>query len=278
MAETVIFLVILFLALLATIIPVAVQAGLTHLKLTDTEASVNTLAQFLAEHLTLTLWTLGVLFVVSGILLAIHCLVVAGSLRTYLEAERAAVAGPIDRFYAFRLDAFWEAATDGFWRVFWIYNLAWGLAGVIATLPLMLGLMVMVLLTNPGASMMLGFFCFAGTVLLFIPVGFVTTIWVNRALVEGARQDLGARAALAAARVAIRADLATHAIVTFLVIVISIGGAAFVGNAAGVFSGADNILAPLRFIAWLAQTFASALGSAWMLTAFAAISCSKSSS
>jgi hypothetical protein len=266
MAETVIFLAILCLALLATIIPVAVQAGLTHLKLTDTEASVNTLAQFLTEHLTLILWTLGVLFVVSGILLAIHCLVVAGSLRTYLDAERAAVDGKIDRFYAFRLD------------VFWIYNLAWGVAGLVVTLPLLIGSAVMVVLSDPGASIALGIFCFVGAMLLFIPVGFVTTIWVNRALVEGARQDLGARAALTAARVAIRADLATHAIVTFLVIVISIGGVAFVGNAAGVFSGADNIPAPLRFIAWLAQTFASALGSAWMLTAFAAIACSKSSS
>src|ERR1700686_2185844 len=89
MVESVLFVFLMIMALLATIIPVAVKAGLGKFTIADTENFIQALTQFLDDQRGLIVWTLGVLFLVGCVMAVVHSLIVAGSARVYLDAERA---------------------------------------------------------------------------------------------------------------------------------------------------------------------------------------------
>ena len=267
MVESVVFLFLTFLALLATIIPVAVKAGLGKLSIADTANSVDALSQFLVEQRPLILWTCGVLIVVTGVMMVVHSLIAAGSVRVYLDAEHA----PGDRFDVFHGDTFWAAARRGFWRVFWIYNIAWAYAGLLVLLPVMFALVVVLLSQGTVGGAIFAAVLFGGAVVMSIPIGIITAIWVGRALIDGERGQLGAGEALKVARRSIRADLGSHVAVILLVVIISIGGIFVISGVSSSFSSAGEVLAPMQLAGSLAQTFAGSLASAWMLAAFAAL-------
>ena len=274
MVESVVFVFLTMLALLATILPVAIKAGLGKLSIADAANSADALSQFLVEQRALILWTCGVLILVTGVMMVVHSLIAAGSVRVYLDAEHA----PGDRFEVFRGDTFRAAARHGFWRVFWIYNIAWAYAGLLVLLPVMFALVVVLLTQGTVGGVIFAAVLFGGTVVLAIPIGIITAIWVGRALIDGERGQLGASESLKAARRSIRADLGSHAAVILLVMIISIGGILVISGVSGSFSSAGEVLAPMQLVGSLAQTFASALASAWMLAAFAALAENRGSS
>ena len=266
MVEGVVFIVIIFLALLVTIIPTAVEAGLGKLDMRDANSTAEAVAQFFVDHHLLILWTLGMLLLVTLALLVIHAFIVAGSVRVYLDAERA--GGDFNN--VFHGDSFWEASMAGFWRALGIYNIAWGLAGLVILLPFLIGFALVMIASEPAVALVILAVVLVGTILLSIPVGLATSIWVNRALVDGESKGLSARGALAAARAAIRSDLVTHLLLTFFVIIVGIGGTGLVSTVAGIFP-AGGITAPMHIIGSLAETAAGALASAWMLASFAVL-------
>ena len=266
MVEGVVFIVIIFLALLVTIIPTAVEAGLGKLDMRDANSTAEAVAQFFVDHHLLILWTLGMLLLVTLALLVIHAFIVAGSVRVYLDAERA--GGDFNN--VFHGDSFWEASMAGFWCALGIYNIAWGLAGLVILLPFLIGFALVMIASEPAVALVILAVVLVGTILLSIPVGLATSIWVNRALVDGESKGLSARGALAAARAAIRSDLVTHLLLTFFVIIVGIGGTGLVSTVAGIFP-AGGITAPMHIIGSLAETAAGALASAWMLASFAVL-------
>src|SRR5258708_28074193 len=79
MVEGVVFVFLTIMALLATIIPVAVNAGLGKLTVSDSGTAVDILARFLVEQRALLLWTLRLLILATGVMLVVHSLIVAGS-------------------------------------------------------------------------------------------------------------------------------------------------------------------------------------------------------
>jgi hypothetical protein len=266
MVEGVVFFVLIFFALLVTIIPTAVEAGLGKLDVRDASSAAETVAQFFVDHHVLILWTVGVLLLVTCAMLVIHAFVVAGSVRVYLEGERAG-----GDFNVFRSEPFWAAAKAGFWRSFGIYNIAWGLAGLVILVPFMVGFAIVMVVSEPAVALVILGVVVVGTIVLCIPVGVATSIWVNRALVDGEKSGLSARAALAAGRAAIRSDLLTHLVVAFFVLVAGIGGTGLISSLAGAFAGGGVIIGPMHIIGSLAETFAGALASAWMLASFVAV-------
>jgi hypothetical protein len=271
MAESVVFIFLMVMALLATIIPAAVAAGLGKLNLHDAENAQTAVAEFIVDQWALILWTLVVLLLVTGVMIVIHSLIVAGSARAYLDGERAAGASDaVERFNVFRGDAFWAAAKHGFWRVFWIYNIGWGLAALIVSVPMLIALLLVRFTADTTTMVVLMIIIFALSFLMAIPIGIVTTIWVGRALIDGERNQLPAREALAAARRAIRADLAGHVVVPMLVALISLGGIAVASAITSGYS-TNDIFGPFQFMGSLIQTFVSSLAGAWLLASFAAL-------
>jgi hypothetical protein len=267
MAESVVFVFLMIMALLATIIPVAIKAGLGKLKIADADNAIQALSQFLVEQLPLILWTFGVLILVTGVIMIVHSLIVAGSARVYLDAERA----PNDAFEVFRGDSFWAAARRGFWRVFWIYNLAWALALLLILLPVMVALGVILIMQGTTASVIIAVVIFGGCVALSIPIGIITSIWVGRAIIDGERSQLPAREALRVARSSIRADLGNHVVVLLLVLVVSIFAILFISGCTNAFTMSGDAFWPMQWLGSLAQTIAGSLAGAWMLAAFAAL-------
>lgn len=272
MAEGVIFFFLIIMALLATIIPVAVKAGLGKFKIDDTENFIQALTQFLDEQRGLIIWTLGVLFLVGCVMAVVHSLIVAGSARVYLDAERA----PGDAFDVFHGETFWAAARHGFWRVFWIYNLAWALALLLLLLPVMFALIVILAMQGTPGSVIIAVVIFGGSLALSIPIGIVTSVWVGRAIIDGERSQLSAREALRVARFAIRTDLGAHVVVVLLIMVVSIFAIFFLSGVSSAFSSVDAYW-PMQWMSSLAQTIAGSLASAWMLAGFAALAENKAS-
>src|SRR5438132_14010745 len=117
-----VFVGMVFFAVVTTVLPVLVTAGLGKLKLKDVQASSEAVARFLVEHAALIGWLVAASTIAFGVMLMLHSFIVAGSLRVYRDAERAAPPdGAIVTFYKFDVDAFWDAAWDGWWRIFLIY-------------------------------------------------------------------------------------------------------------------------------------------------------------
>src|SRR5260221_14201653 len=85
MVEGVVFLFLTIMALLATIIPVAVNAGLGKLTVSDSGTAIDILSRFLVDQRALILWTFGVLILVTGVMLAVHSLILAGWARVCLH-------------------------------------------------------------------------------------------------------------------------------------------------------------------------------------------------
>src|SRR5205085_9739522 len=102
-------------ALRTSISTAAVAAGLSNLDLRDAENAQTAVLEFIAEQWPVILWTVVVLLFVTGVMIAIHSLIVAGSARAYLDGERVAGASDaIERFNVFNGEAFWAAAKRGF--------------------------------------------------------------------------------------------------------------------------------------------------------------------
>src|SRR5258708_10490842 len=240
MVEGVCFVFLTIMALLATIIAVGVNAGLGKLTVSDSGTAIDILARFLVEQRALILWTFGVLILVTGVMLVVHSLIVAGSARVYLDAEHV----PGEDFAVFRGEAFWAAAKRGFWRVFWIYNIAWALAGLLILVPVLFALVVVLIARDMGGVIFALVF-FGGAMVVAIPICIVTSIWVGRALIDGERGQLPAGEALKVARRAIRADLGSHAAVVLLVMIISIGGILGLSGMGNAFSTGRRIFNPV---------------------------------
>lgn len=272
MVEGVVFLFLVLVALLATIIPAVVAAGLGRLNVREPDQAMQTLADFIVNQWPLILWTIVVLFIVTGVMIVIHALIVAGSLRVYLDAERAAgKSDAVEAYNVFRGESFWAAAKHGFWRVFWIYNIAWGIAALIVCVPVLIALLFVRFTSDTTAMLVLTVLILVVAVLMAIPICWVTAIWVGRALVDGERGQLSARDALAVARKAIRADLGNHVVVPLLVFVAGAFAVIIVSTFGSAFSSVGEVYAPMSLMFSLVQTAVSALASAWMLASFAAL-------
>jgi hypothetical protein len=284
LGETLLFGVLTIAAALIAIVPILVSVGVEVSKISTTGDLENA---FLA---LMTRWTLlGWVFVAISVLIllfiVVHSFVEAGSARVYIDGERAAgpaMQGPRSRFRAFTMDRWMAGARDGWWTLFWIYNLAWGAASLILLIPLLPTIAGMLLLRErQSAAIATGCVGLALTGLLLIVVGGITGIWVNRAVTEWAVHRFGARQALTAGWSAFRGDLGRHLLVFVAVIVVAMAGSSFfagfsmVGAIFDVTSRSHNTMDffafPVRILGSLFNSAFSSIVSAWYLATFAAL-------
>ncbi|HYO78899.1 MAG TPA: hypothetical protein VE010_20725 [Thermoanaerobaculia bacterium] len=255
-AESVLFAIIAVVAAIVILAPILVSIGINIADLASVDDVENVYAILLSKWMMLV-WIVAAVTVLLAVFVAVHSFVEAGSARVYVDGER--IAGPEQmgvrsRFRVFSMQRWFAGAADGWWTVFWIYNLAWTVAGAILLIPLLPTLVLMLLLRDeqPLYAIATGCLGLAVTLLLFIAVAIVTTIWVNRAIAGWAMRRSGARDALAEGWRALRADLGRHVLIAVALYIVIMAGSGF--------------FASFSLIASLGQTFGSDSGVAFLMT------------
>jgi hypothetical protein len=179
------------------------------------------------------------------------------------------------------MDRWMGGGRDGWWTVFWIYNIAWAGACMILLIPLLPTIVGMLLFHDkPPAAVATGCVGLLVTGLLLMVVGMGTGMWINRAINEWALRDTSARQSLSLGWTAVRADLGRHVLVFLAVLVVALAGSSFFatfgffaafGEALGRHGVFNVITFPLRILGSLLNTAFSAAVSAWYLAAFASL-------
>jgi hypothetical protein len=288
LAEVVLFGILAVLTVIAAFVPTLVSVGVEVSKI-ESPDDIAEAMMALASKWILLVWVFVALAALMLVFVAMHAFVEAGSARVYVDGERAAGAlmdGPRSRYRAFTMERWLRGGTSGWWTIFWVYNLAWSVAGLILLIPLLPTAILMLLLREkPELAVGLGCVGLVATALLLVVVGIVTGMWVNRAIATWAVRRQGARDALAFGWVAVKGDLGRHLLIVLAIIVVAMAGSTFFagfsmfsafGDAfSGVFRNRHNIHSlftfPVQMIGSLLSSVFSAMVSAWYLASYSSI-------
>lgn len=281
--EVFFFAAVTIAAAIAILVPILVSIGIQVADLTTPEDVESLLLLFL-ERWVVLLWILAGLSVLLLVFVAIHAFVEAGCARVAVDADR--IAGPAtegvrSRYRVFSMQRWLAGAKDGWWTVFWIYNLAWGVAGLILLLPLLPTAVIMLLAREtPAVLIATGCIGLVATLFLAILVAIVTSIWTTRAIADWARDRSGASPALAGAWAAIKGDLGRHLLIALAVFVVAMAGSSFFASFSflAAFGQAMHERAvfqffaiPLRLVGTILNWIFSAFVTSWYLATYAAL-------
>jgi hypothetical protein len=277
--EMVLFGMMAVAVVIAAFVPILVSIGIEFSQI-NSEDDIATAAFALMERWILLVWIFVAISVLLLLFIVIHAFVEAGSARVYVDAERIAgpaIEGPRSRFRVFSMERWMAGARDGWWPLFWIYNLAWGAAGLILLIPLLPTIAGMLLLRErPPAAIATGCAGLIVTFFLMIFVGAVTGMWVNRSITEWAVRRSGARESLAAGWAAFRGDLGRHVLIFLAIFVAALAGSSFFSGFSflGAFGDRNSnlfFMMPLQIFASLLSSVFSSVISAWYLASYSAL-------
>ncbi len=285
--EALVFMLIAIGAIFVLLVPVAVSIGLSLTSLRSPEDLEQALL-LLTGKWVLLLWIMVGISIVILVFVALHSFVEAGCARVFVDAEKIAGPaneGPRSRFRVFSMDRWMAGGVAGWRTVFWIYNIAWGLAGLIFLIPLIptaIGMFIF----REQPPVLIGFGCvgLVITLMLMIVVGIVTGMWTNRAVVDWATNGTDASASLSGAWKAFRGDLGRHLLVAAAAIVVGMAGSSFFasfsffaafGDSLGSHGMFNLVTLPIRLVASLGSTAFSAAITSWYVAAYAALAVEK---
>jgi len=276
-AESILFVGIVIACVIAAIVPVAVSAGLSGFNdlpaIANPDEAPNAIAGFLINHWILILYALAIFTLLLVILIAIHSFVEAGNAQVLVDAEHA------PKFQAFNMERWLRGGRGGWWGVFWIYNAAWTVAGIILLVPLILTIVAMFLIPQTGGKIAVGCGGLAISFIIGIPLAVMTAVWTQKAIAVCVARGLGGRASLSQAWAGIRADFGRHIAVAFLLMAITFGGSMMISMFTApmsIMSGASHgaaplvslMFAPMRIVTSLLQSIFSAAVGLWFLASF----------
>lgn len=276
-AEMVLFGLMAVAAVIVAVLPLLVSVGIEFSNINSSD-DIESAVFALMERWILLVWIFVAISVLLLLCIVIHAFVEAGSARVYVDAEvlaGPAIEGPRGRYRVFSMERWWAGARDGWWSLFWIYNLAWGAAGPILLIPLLPTIAGMLMLRErPPAAIATGCAGLLITGLLLLFVGAVTGMWVNRSIAEWAVRRSGARESLSAGWAAFRGDLGRHVLIFLTMFVVAMAGSSFFSSFSflGSFGRHDLFfLLPLQIFASLLSSAFSAVVSAWYLASYSAL-------
>jgi hypothetical protein len=283
LAETVLFIAIAIGAAIIIIIPIIVSAGIQLANLNDS-ADIENAMQMLLTRWMLLIWVFLGISVMFVIFTAIHAFVDAGAARVYVDAERiagSAIEGQRSRYRVFSMERWMAGGKDGWWTLFWLYNIAWGALALVLLIPLVPTIIVMLVFREtPAVAIGTGCLGLVATFFLLVVGAIITGMWTNRSIAEWAVRRAGARDALDRGWAAIRSDFARHILIALAVIVVAIAGSSFFASfsfMAGMAEamGDSGIVAlmtlPVRLVASFLSSAFSAVVTSWYLAAFACL-------
>lgn len=278
-ASTIVIGAIVIAAVIATIVPLAISVGVRGIAdLRDPENVAQLLLSILTDHWIALLMAVSVVSVVLLIVVALVSFLEAGVMQVVADGERRAPAAASERsaFRAFTMQRWLSGAAAHGWAVFWIYNLAWTVASAIILLPLIATLAAMLALGEQPAAIAAGCAGLAISLLLFMAIAIVTSVWSKKAIALAVIRGLGAMAALRLAWTEMAGDFLRHFVVAFVLAALSFG----VSGALSLFSllgGADPTgmlsiaLIPLQVGMSLLSGAISAGIAVWASASFAAL-------
>lgn len=223
-AESFVFAAIAIAAILAAIVPAIVAAGLSWNDVVNSSDPGGAVIEWIVGHLMLFAWIFALGFIVLGIMVAIHSFIEGASARIYVDAERAASKTQLSArgdFGIFTFDRWLAGGASSWWRIFWIYNLAWSVSLLLVLVPLVITAIVMLAISDTVGRVIVGCSGIALAVLILIPTGIVTSIWCKKAITICVARAIGANEALRAGWREFRADLGRHLAVWLIVFVLS---------------------------------------------------------
>jgi hypothetical protein len=281
--EMIVFAAIAVAAALAILVPLLVSVGIAVDDISTPEDLENLLFS-LADKWVWLIWIFAGISVLLLFFVAAHSFMEAGCARVAADADRTAgpaVDGPRSRFHVFSMQRWWAGGTDGWWTVFWIYNFAWGVAGLILLVPLIPTAAIMFFAREtPPLQIATGCIGLVLTLLLFILVGIVTSMWTTRATTDWAVQGSGASASLSSAWASLKGDLGRHLLIALAVVVIAMAGSSFFASFS-YFAAFGELFhrgaamqiftIPLRVVGTLLNWGFSAFVSSWYLAAYSAL-------
>ncbi|HSP35234.1 MAG TPA: hypothetical protein VLU46_13030, partial [Thermoanaerobaculia bacterium] len=231
-AEGIVFIGIIIASVIAAIVPLALSFGLSRSSMSNPADAAEAVLGALAAHWMVLLYLLVVITLVFVILTAIHSFVNAGSALVYVDAERRTLAMPAatrNDFRAFTGERWFAGAKDGWWTVFWIYNIGWGVGGLIRMLPLFVVLFAMFALRGAGAPAIFAAGCIGAAIsaMWILAVAIVTNICCEKGIVDCMARPLGASAALSDAWREMRTDTGRHVAVAVVMMAIAFAGSMF---------------------------------------------------
>jgi hypothetical protein len=287
LGEALLFVAMAIGSVLAIVAPIAVALGVQFADVDTPEEVLDVMAAFI-QRWVLILWIFLAVTVLLLVFVVIHSFVAAACARIAVDADRA--AGPATkglraRFRVFTMSRWLAGGAQGCWPVFWIYNLAWGLAGLVLLIPILPTFVLLLFLApeeNPAAAIAIGCGGIALTILLGIACAIVTSIWTNRAIAGWTAQRESPREALRTAWRALRMDLARHALIALAIFVVAGAGSSFFasfsmfatfGETMGRSSMVQFFTMPVRLFGWLASSAFSAAITTWFVASYAALTC-----
>lgn len=271
------------IAAIAILFPIFISIGIKLAEIRTADEMVEAFDTLMRQWVLLV-WILVAVSVLLIVFVALHSFVEAGCARVYVDGER--VAGPAaegarSRFRVFSMERWWSGGRDGWWQVFWIYNFAWGLAGLILLLPLIPTLVIMLVFReSPPVLITTGCIGMIVTMLLMIAVFVVVGMWTNRAIADWAVYRTGASVTLAGAWSALKADLGRHLLIALTIFVVAMAGSSFfssfsliarMGSSIHETLSYSLVTLPISFAATILSSIFSAAVTAWYLACYAAL-------
>jgi hypothetical protein len=275
---------VLVVAAIGLIVPALVSAGVERWTLPSRGNGWEMMLEILGQHAALFSYLFLFVAGITLILVAVHSVVSAGATRIYVDADRAAPDAlqlRREQFAVFTLER-WSAGARAAWlRVFWIYNGAWSVAGLILLLPIaIVGALTAwaVQAENVGGIVAASCGGVALLVIVGIPLAFVVAIWAQKAVIICVSRGVAAREALRSGWAESRADFLRHFVIFFLITIVSAGAGTVTSSFFAPFSLIPhrNDIASLFFgpVQIVSFTLQSAVGNAigcWLIACFAAM-------
>ena len=282
-AELILLVLISIATAIAILAPMLISLGI-ELNEISSPSEVESVLFSLVDKWIYIVWAVIAVSLLMALFVAVHSFVEAGCARVYIDGERVAgvaTEGPRSRFRVFSMERWLAGAKDGWWTVFWIYNFAWGLAGLIMLIPLLpTGVIMFVFRESEAVLAIAGCLGLLFMLLVVFLVAIITGIWTNRAIAEWGGNRTGAAASLAVAWRALKSDLGRHLLIALAVFVIAIAGSSFFTSFSFFATFAESLsrsgmfhvaVFPVRFLtSVLGWIFSSAITS-WYLAAYSSL-------
>lgn len=288
--ESLLFAGIVIASILAAVIPAVVAAGLSKDDIVNSSDPGGAMISWLFGHLMLFVWFFALAFLVLGVLIAIHAFVEGGSTQIYVDGERAAskyrpasqpsapsvgLESPTyvrDDFRVFTVDRWLAGGAAFWWRIFWVYNLAWSVSLIVVLVPLILTIIAMLAISDTVGRVVVGCSGVALSVLILIPVGIVTSIWCKKAITICVARAAGANESLRLGWREFRADLGRHLAIALIMFVVSLALNSLVSGFSIPMTFTEHkipsaalMFAPVRLIAGVVQAMiGAAVGSCFL--------------
>ena len=278
--SSIFFIILVVIAVIAAVVPLAMSIGINKVDISDATNPAEVALTLFLEHWPILLYILGIITVLLTVIIALYAFVEAGSARVYADAEFAVAAYPAparEQMRAFTTERWLKGGRTHWWQVFWIYNIAWGVAMLILLLPVIaIAAFLFLLRENPGGLAATGCIGVFFLLLFFIAVAIVTNVWCLKAIVVSVARHRGAVTALGIAWREFKTDAGRHIGVAVILFVIMVAGTMVFSSMSAISNLDDSatfqlMTLPLQLMSSLLSSIFSAFMTGWFLACFAAL-------